>query len=102
MARMPDLERFSAEHNLRIVAIKDLIYSVNPSRTELFLSHFVDSEATLPDIGGAALRIRQETRYPWDGDVTVTFAEPVNPATVGDTDADGTPDTFTVRTLRRT
>ncbi|MEK6695956.1 MAG: bifunctional 3,4-dihydroxy-2-butanone-4-phosphate synthase/GTP cyclohydrolase II [Candidatus Deferrimicrobiota bacterium] len=25
MARMPDLERFSAEHNLRIVAIKDLI-----------------------------------------------------------------------------
>ena len=25
MARMPDLERFSAEHNLRIVSIKDLI-----------------------------------------------------------------------------
>jgi DUF1680 family protein len=56
-----------------LLAIKDLIYSVNPSRTELFLSHFVDSDATLPNIGGAALRIRQETRYPWDGDVTVTL-----------------------------
>lgn len=56
-----------------LLAIKDLIYSVNPSRTELYLSHFVDSEATLPDIGGAPLRIRQATRYPWDGDVAVTL-----------------------------
>jgi DUF1680 family protein len=56
-----------------LFAIKDLIYSVNPSRTELYLSHFVDSEAALPDIGGAPLRIRQTTRYPWDGDVTVAL-----------------------------
>ncbi|HNQ88897.1 MAG TPA: glycoside hydrolase family 127 protein [Verrucomicrobiota bacterium] len=56
-----------------LFAIKDLIYSVNPARTELYLSHYVDSEAALPEIGGAPLRIRQATRYPWDGQVTVTL-----------------------------
>ena len=56
-----------------LFAIKDLMYSVNRARTELYLSHYVDSEATLPDVGGAALRIRQATRYPWDGGVTVTL-----------------------------
>lgn len=56
-----------------IFAIKDLMYSVNPSRTELYLSHYVDSEAVLPEVGGAALRIRQATRYPWDGDAVVTL-----------------------------
>src|SRR5690606_24452215 len=45
-----------------------------------YLSHFVDSEATLPDVGGAPLRVRQITRYPWDGEVSVVLhpAEPVN------------------------
>jgi hypothetical protein len=56
-----------------LLAIKDLLYSVNPERTELYLSHYVDSEATLPNIGGVSLRIRQTTRYPWDGDVAVTL-----------------------------
>jgi DUF1680 family protein len=54
-----------------LFGIKDMIYSVNPRRTDLYMSHFVDSEATLSDIGGTQLRIRQQTRYPWDGDVTV-------------------------------
>lgn len=56
-----------------LFAIKDLIYSVNPARTELYLSHYVESEAALLDVGGTTLRIRQTTRYPWDGDVTVTL-----------------------------
>lgn len=56
-----------------LLMIKDLMYSVNPAKTELYLSHYVDSEAELPDVGGAALRIRQATRYPWDGEVTVTL-----------------------------
>jgi DUF1680 family protein len=56
-----------------LLAIKDLMYSVNSARTELYLSHYVDSEATLPEIGGAPLRIRQTTRYPWSGEVAVTF-----------------------------
>jgi DUF1680 family protein len=63
-----------------LLAIKDLIYSVNPARTDLYLSHFVDSVATLPGISGTSLRIRQETPYPWDGDVVVTL----NPATATD------------------
>ncbi len=56
-----------------LFAIKDLIYSLNPSRDELYLSHFVGSDVTIPAVGGASLRIRQETRYPWDGDVKVTL-----------------------------
>ena len=56
-----------------LFAIKDLIYSVNPARTELYLSHYVDSEAALPEVGGAPLRIRQATRYPWNGEVAVTL-----------------------------
>jgi uncharacterized protein len=56
-----------------LFAIKDQMYSVNPARTELYLSHYVDSEAAIADVGGAALRIRQATRYPWNGDVAVTL-----------------------------
>jgi DUF1680 family protein len=56
-----------------LIAIKDLMYSVNNGRDALYLNHFVDSEGTIPNIGGAALRIRQETRYPWEGAVTVTL-----------------------------
>ena len=56
-----------------LIAIKDMIYSLNPARTELYLSHYVDSVAALPEVGGAPLRIRQATRYPWDGEVTVTL-----------------------------
>lgn len=56
-----------------LFAIKDLIYSVNPARTELYVSHYVDSEAVLPGVGGNSLRIRQATRYPWNGDIAVTL-----------------------------
>jgi DUF1680 family protein len=56
-----------------LLAIKDLIYSVNRSRTELYLSHYVNSDMTLGMIGGSLLRIRQETRYPWDGEINVTL-----------------------------
>lgn len=56
-----------------LIAIKDLMYSVNKQRDELYINHFVDSEGAIPNIGGAALRIQQETRYPWEGAVTVTL-----------------------------
>jgi DUF1680 family protein len=52
-----------------LLAIKDLMYSTNGRKDVLYLSHFVDSEGTISDIGGAALRIRQETEYPWKGEV---------------------------------
>ncbi len=63
-----------------LIAIKDLMYSVNEDRDTLYLNHFVDSEGEIPGIGGAALRIRQETRYPWDGVVRLTL-HPAAPAT---------------------
>lgn len=56
-----------------LIAIKDLMYSVNDKRDVLYLNHFVDSEGAIPGIGGAELRIRQETRYPWEGAVKLTL-----------------------------
>jgi hypothetical protein len=62
-----------------LLAMKDLMYSINPSRDELYVSHFVDSEATIPAVGNTSLRIRQETEYPWKGEVALTL-HPANPA----------------------
>lgn len=56
-----------------LIAIKDLMYSVNDKRDVLYLNHFVDSEGTIANIGGAALRTRQETQYPWEGKVKITL-----------------------------
>ena len=62
-----------------LIAIKDLMYSVNGKRDTLYLNHFVDCEGAIPGIGGAALRIRQETQYPWEGKVKVTL-HPATPS----------------------
>ena len=56
-----------------LLAIKDLMYSTNAARDTLYLSHFVDSQGTIPKIAGASLGIRQETEYPWKGEVLVTL-----------------------------
>ena len=63
-----------------LIAIKDLMYSVNGKRDTLYVNHFVDSEGTVPSIGGSPLKIRLETRYPWDGGVKMTL-QPAAPAT---------------------
>ena len=55
-----------------LIAIKDLMYSVSGKRDVLFVNHYVDSEGEIPGVGGAALRVRQETRYPWEGEVALT------------------------------
>ena len=60
-----------------LIAIKDLMYSVNKQRDTLYVNHFVDSDGAIPDIGGKSLCIRQETRYPWDGAVKITVHPPV-------------------------
>ena len=62
-----------------LIAIKDLMYSLSAARDALYVNHFVDSEGEIARVGGAALRIRQETRYPWDGKVTLTL-HPAAPA----------------------
>ena len=56
-----------------LLAIKDLMYSTNAGRDTLYLSHFVDSDGTIPNLAGASLGIRQETEYPWKGEVKVTL-----------------------------
>lgn len=56
-----------------LIAIKDLMYSMSSGRDTLYLNHFVDSEATLPNLAGQSLRIRQETEYPWKGEAKVAL-----------------------------
>jgi DUF1680 family protein len=56
-----------------LIAIKDLTYSTNAAKDTLYLSHFVDSDATIPNLAGASLGIRQKTEYPWKGEVQVTL-----------------------------
>ncbi len=56
-----------------LFGLTDAMYSTDKTHRELFISHFVDSEATIPDMAGAPLRIRQETEYPWQGRVGVTL-----------------------------
>jgi DUF1680 family protein len=62
-----------------IFGLKDAMYSTDKARREVFISHFADSEATLPEVAGAPLRIRQETDYPWQGRIVVTL-HPANAA----------------------
>ncbi len=56
-----------------LIAIKDLMYSASAKRDVLYVNHFVDSEGEIASVGGAALRVRLETRYPWDGQVALTL-----------------------------
>jgi len=56
-----------------LIAIKDLMYSLNSGRDELYIDHFVASEGTISKVAGGALGIRQETEYPWKGDVKFTL-----------------------------
>lgn len=62
-----------------LFGLKDAMYSTDKARREVYVSHFVDSEATLSEVAGAPLRIRQETDYPWQGRVVVTL-HPARPA----------------------
>ncbi|MFO0926886.1 MAG: glycoside hydrolase family 127 protein [Gemmataceae bacterium] len=55
-----------------LLAIKDLMYSVSAGRDTLFVNQFVDSDGEVANVAGTGVRLRQETRYPWDGAVTVT------------------------------
>jgi DUF1680 family protein len=55
-----------------LIAVKDLMYSLGGKRDALYVNHFVDSEGTIEGVAGTALRIRQETQYPWEGSVRVT------------------------------
>jgi hypothetical protein len=62
-----------------LLGIKDAMYAVDAEHTAVYVNHFVASEARLARIGNTALRIRQQTEYPWSGDVQFTLL-PEHPA----------------------
>jgi len=52
-----------------MLAIKDRMYALNAERDTLFVNHFVAGEGTIDNVAGTALRIEQQTEYPWKGNV---------------------------------
>ena len=56
-----------------LIAIKDLMYSLNSTRDTLYVNHFVASSGTIAEVGGTTLGVEQVTRYPSDGQVLLTL-----------------------------
>ena len=56
-----------------LLAIKDRMYATTADRKALFVNQFVAGEATVPDLAHAAVRIAQETEYPWKGEVAIAL-----------------------------
>jgi DUF1680 family protein len=57
-----------------LIAIKDLMYSLNATKDVLYVNHYVESRGTIPNVAGAALTIEQKTEYPWKGDVAMILS----------------------------
>lgn len=53
-----------------LASIGSYVYATDPSTGGLFVNLFTNSDARI-DIGGVPVRVRQETRYPWDGRVRI-------------------------------
>ena len=53
-----------------LASIGSYVYATDPSSGGLHVNLFTNSDARL-DIGGVPVRVRQETRYPWDGRVRI-------------------------------
>jgi uncharacterized protein len=62
-----------------LIAIKDQMVARSPEKDALFVQHYVASEATIDDVAGGSLRVRQQTEYPWQGDVSILL-DPERPA----------------------
>jgi len=56
-----------------LIAVKDLMYSLNAEKDTLFVNHFVASDGVIPDVAGTSLRVEQQTDYPWQGGVAVVL-----------------------------
>lgn len=57
-----------------LLGIKDQIYQLDASRQALYVNHYVASEGTIGEVAGTPLTIRQETDYPWRGEVKITLS----------------------------
>lgn len=62
-----------------LFAIKDMMYALNQDRDVLYVNHYVASAGVIDNVGGHALGISQQTRYPWDGRIDLIL-EPEDPA----------------------
>ncbi len=63
-------------------ALLDIVnqaYALNAKRDILQVNHFVAGAGEIGNVGGADLRIIQETGYPWKGDVSIAL-HPAKPA----------------------
>ncbi len=56
-----------------LIAIKDLMYALNPQRDTLYVNHYLASSGTIDNVGGQSLRLEQKTEYPWQGDVSLVL-----------------------------
>ena len=56
-----------------LIAIKDLMYRLDPSSNALYINHFVASCGTIENVAGTSLQIEQKTGYPWKGEVCLTL-----------------------------
>ncbi|MBP5321774.1 MAG: glycoside hydrolase family 127 protein [Kiritimatiellae bacterium] len=56
-----------------LLALKDLAYSVSADGKTLYADHFIALEGSVGTVAGASLKIRQQTEYPWSGEVVYTF-----------------------------
>ena len=53
-----------------LASIGSYVYATDPSAGSLYVNLFTNSDARV-DIAGVPVRVRQETRYPWDGRVRI-------------------------------
>ncbi|MXX35779.1 MAG: glycoside hydrolase family 127 protein [Gemmatimonadetes bacterium] len=53
-----------------LASIGSYVYATDPSSGGLFVNLFANSDARI-DIAGVPVRVRQETRYPWEGRVRI-------------------------------
>lgn len=51
-----------------LASIGSYVYATEPAADALYWNLFVDSKARI-DLAGTSVRVRQDTRYPWDGRV---------------------------------
>ena len=62
-----------------MASLGNYVYATGPD--DIFVNLFIGSEARIP-LGGTPVTLRQETRYPWDGQVTI-HVDPGQPKRFG-------------------
>ncbi|MHB8900241.1 MAG: beta-L-arabinofuranosidase domain-containing protein [Thermoguttaceae bacterium] len=56
-----------------LIAIKDSMYALNPQKDVLVVNHYLATSGTIAGVAGVRVALRQETEYPWKGDISLTL-----------------------------